>query len=69
MRVIKGKHLIKLGFKKEVNIPTSDRDTRFHYYTYEIKAKHYLYQQLVMKKSMVVMKLNYMNNPKFILSV
>jgi hypothetical protein len=36
---IKGKDLIKLGFKKCKNVPTSAMDMEYHYYTYDVKDK------------------------------
>lgn len=37
MKTIKGKHLRKLGFKKEAEEPTLDPEGRgYHYYTYEV---------------------------------
>lgn len=39
MKKITAKNLLKLGFKREDNIPTSKRDTKFHYYVYEISDK------------------------------
>lgn len=40
MSKIKGKNLIKLGFKKQVEPPTLDpEDNGYHYYTFETKNK------------------------------
>ena len=39
MKKITAKDLLKLGFKKEVNVPANEKDTRYHYYVYEINDK------------------------------
>jgi hypothetical protein len=39
MSKITGKDLIKLGFKKCKNIPTSAMDSEYHYYTYDVGEK------------------------------
>jgi hypothetical protein len=39
MKKITAKNLLKLGFKKEINVPTNERDIRYHYYTYDINNK------------------------------
>lgn len=40
MKKIKGKDLINLGFKKEIEKPTLDpEDLGFHYYTFEINNR------------------------------
>ncbi|MFA5207575.1 MAG: hypothetical protein WC428_02845 [Candidatus Paceibacterota bacterium] len=40
MKKITGKDLRKLGFKKQVELPTLDpEDYGYHYYTYEITEK------------------------------
>lgn len=39
MKKITGKDLIKLGFKKCKNVPTSAMDSEYHYYTYDVKKK------------------------------
>jgi hypothetical protein len=39
MSKITAKNLLKLGFKKQVNVPTSEKDIRYHYYVYEINNK------------------------------
>jgi len=37
MSKIKAKDLLKLGFKREDNIPTSAMDCEYHYYVFESK--------------------------------
>ena len=39
MKKITAKNLLKLGFKRENNVPTDERDTKFHYYVYEVSDK------------------------------
>ena len=39
MSKIKAKDLLKLGFKREDNIPTSAMDCEYHYYVFESKDK------------------------------
>jgi hypothetical protein len=39
MNKITAKNLLKLGFKREDNVPTSKRDIKYHYYVYEIDNK------------------------------
>jgi len=39
MSKIKAKDLLKLGFKREDNIPSSARDMEYHYYIFETKDK------------------------------
>ena len=39
MSKITAKNLLKLGFKKEVNIPTTAKEQKYHYYVYEINKK------------------------------
>jgi hypothetical protein len=39
MSKIKAKDLLKLGFKREDNIPTTAMDNEYHYYIYEIGKK------------------------------
>jgi hypothetical protein len=39
MSKIKGKDLLRLGFKREDNIPTSAMDCEYHYYVFETKNK------------------------------
>jgi len=36
MSKIKGKDLIRLGFKKEFNTPVCDNEEKFYYFVYEI---------------------------------
>ena len=39
MNKIKGKDLLKLGFKRVKNIPSSARDIKYHYYIFETENK------------------------------
>jgi len=39
MSKITAKDLIKLGFKKCKNVPTSAMDCEYHYYTYDVSKK------------------------------
>ncbi len=39
MSKITAKNLLKLGFKKEVNVPATAQGQKYHYYIYEINNK------------------------------
>lgn len=39
MSKINGKDLLKLGFEKVYDVDTEAKDSRYHYYTYEISDK------------------------------
>ena len=39
MKKITAKDLVKLGFKKEINVPANEKDIRYHYFVYEIGNK------------------------------
>jgi hypothetical protein len=40
MSKITAKNLLKLGFKREDNVPlTKEKDAKYHYYVYEINKK------------------------------
>ena len=39
MSKIRGKDLIKLGFERVKNVPSSEKDIEYHYYMFETKDK------------------------------